>query len=118
MVLDIRFFFYNYGYVFRPFGQLFFKISQSSDGGSDGSRSDGSVDVGSSGDDLVALGTVPDSGGLSLHGLLSAERAGVAGVLCDFELLGHLTEGSTITGSVLSDDSDLLSSLGHFDWIT
>lgn len=98
--------------------KLFLKISQSSDGRSDGGGGHGSVDVGSSGDDLVALGAVPDSGGLSLHGLLSAERAGVAGVLGDLELLGHLTEGSSITGSVLSDDSDLLRSLGHCDWIT
>ena len=32
------------------------------------------------------------------------------------ELLGNLTEGSTITGSVLSGDTDLLSSLSH-SWI-
>jgi len=54
----------------------------------------------------------PDADGLALHGVLSTECAGVGGVLGDFELLGHLPQGSTITGSVLSDNPDLLGSLG------
>jgi hypothetical protein len=33
-------------------------------------------------------------------------------VLGDFDLLHHLTEGSTITGTVFTDDSNLLGTLG------
>jgi hypothetical protein len=61
---------------------------------------------------LVAWSAVPDTGSASLHGGLSAELAHVLGVLRDFHLLHLLTERGTITGSVLSDDSDLLRSLG------
>lgn len=43
---------------------------------------------------------------------LAAEGAGILGVLRDFDLLDHLTQRGTITGTVLSDDSDLLSALG------
>ena len=61
---------------------------------------------------LVAWLAVPDTGSGSLHGSLSAELADVLGVLRDFHLLHLLTQRGTITGSVLSDDSNLLSSLG------
>ena len=40
--------------------------------------------------------------------VLSAEGTVVLGVLGDFHLLDDLTEGSTISGSVLSANSDLL----------
>ena len=53
----------------------------------------------------------PDADGRSLHASLSAELAGVLGVLRDLHLLHLLTERGTITGSVLSDDSNLLRSL-------
>ena len=43
---------------------------------------------------------------------LSAERAIVLGVLCDFHLLDGFTEGSTVTGSIFTDDSDLLGAFG------
>lgn len=43
---------------------------------------------------------------------LSAESASVLAVLGDFDLLHHLTQRSTITGTILSDDSDLLGALG------
>lgn len=43
---------------------------------------------------------------------LSTEGAGVFGVLGDFHLLDHLTEGSTITGSIFTGDSDLLRAFG------
>ena len=44
----------------------------------------------------------------------SAERANVARVLLNFEFLDDSSEGSTVSGTVLSDNSDLDSSLGHF----
>lgn len=43
---------------------------------------------------------------------LSTEAASVLGVLGDFDLLHHLTQGSTITGTVFTGDSDLLCTLG------
>lgn len=43
---------------------------------------------------------------------LSAEVAEVLGVLGDLHLLDGLTEGGTVTGAVLADDSDLLGALG------
>ena len=45
---------------------------------------------------------------------LSAERALVLGVLADLHLLHHLTEGSTVAGSVLTANSCLLCALSHF----
>ena len=46
---------------------------------------------------LLARPAVPDTGGVTLHGVLSAERTGVLGVLGDFHLLDLLTERSTIS---------------------
>lgn len=47
--------------------------------------------------------------------MLTAERAGVFGVLGDFNLLDLLTGRATVAGSVLADYSDLLGVLGlHF----
>lgn len=84
---------------------------------------------------LLARLAVPDADGVSLDSDLAAEGAGVAGVLGHFHLLdlweglnlcsrrSHswilvethlLSEGSTIAGTVLSGDADLLGSLGHF----
>merc|ERR1712045_112087 len=56
---------------------------------------------------------LPDSYSFSLHSILSAERAQIFGVLCDFHLFDGFTEGCTITGAIFTDDSDLLCSLGH-----
>jgi hypothetical protein len=87
--------------------------------------------VGSSGGGLAAGAAVPDTNGLTLHSVLAAELAHVAGVLCDleaivsglsesvlrgacswasthFHLLDLLTERGTVTGTILSGDSDLL----------
>uniref|UniRef100_A0A182KIQ7 Uncharacterized protein n=1 Tax=Anopheles christyi TaxID=43041 RepID=A0A182KIQ7_9DIPT len=47
-----------------------------------------------------------------LHGILATERAGVLGVLGDFHLLHHLTQRSTISGTVFTDDSDFPGTLG------
>jgi len=43
---------------------------------------------------------------------LSAEGASVLAVLGDFHLLDHLTEGGTITGTIFTNDSNLLGALG------
>lgn len=86
--------------------------------------------VGSSSGGLAAGAAVPDSDGGALDGVLAAELAHVAGVLCNLingcergvlasgcrvssgnahlHLLHLLTERGTITGSVLSCDADLL----------
>jgi hypothetical protein len=87
--------------------------------------------VGSSGGGLAAGAAVPDTNGLTLHSVLTAELAHIAGVLCDleaivsglsesvlrgtcswasthFHLLDLLTERGTVTGTILSGDSDLL----------
>ena len=53
--------------------------------------------VGATGDSLLARLAVPDTGGVTLDGVLAAEGAGVAGVLRDFDLLHLLTERGTIT---------------------
>ena len=50
---------------------------------------------------------------MTLHAILSAESAGVLGVLRDFHLLDGFTEGSAVTGAVLADNTNLLSTLGH-----
>jgi len=100
--------------------------------------------VSSSGDGLLAGLAVPDTSRVALDGSLSAESAGVSGVLGDFHLLHLLTQGSTVTesnvsehsspasrrifrrlcrasmgianipGAVFTGDADLLSALGHF----
>lgn len=44
--------------------------------------------------------------------MLTAEGAGVFGVLGDFNLLDLLASSATVTGTVLADDSDLLGVLG------
>jgi hypothetical protein len=89
--------------------------------------------VGSSSGGLPARSAGPDTNGSALDGVLSAELAHVAGVLCDLavtvsgyppfrvvfgyaylHLLDLLTERGTVTGTVLSGDSNLLGALGHF----
>lgn len=48
--------------------------------------------------------------------LLTAESAGVLGVLRDFDLLDLLTQRRSVASSVLSDHSDLLRATTHSDW--
>lgn len=54
-------------------------------------------DVSASGDGLLARLAVPDSDRVASNSGLSAERADVSCVLCDFHLLDLLTEGSTVS---------------------
>ena len=65
-------------------------------------------DVGTAGDSLLARLAVPDTGGVTLDGVLAAEGAGVAGVLRDFDLLHLLTEGGTIAGVLVSCWSQIM----------
>mgnify|MGYP006983679387 CR=1 FL=1 len=69
----------------------------------------GSVSTTSEG--LLAARAVPDAYSNSLDAFLSAKLASVCGVLVDFDLLDLFTDRSTISGTVFTDDSDLLSSL-------
>merc|ERR1719367_2249460 len=55
----------------------------------------------------------PDTNGLSLHLILSAEGAGILAVLRELHLLHSLPQAGTVPGAILSGDSDLLGSLGH-----
>lgn len=53
--------------------------------------------VGSSGNGLSARLAVPDTDGMALDGDLSAEGAGVLGVLRDLHLLDLFSEGGTVS---------------------
>ena len=91
-------------------------LSQSSktlNGGFSGDGGGGGELIGSSGDLLIGMFAFPDANGDSLDTVLSAEWGDVFGVLTDLELLHDLSQGSTISGSVLSADSDLSRSLSH-----
>ena len=77
----------------------------------DGGSSRGAEGPSTTGNDLLAGTALPDADSLALDRVLAAESAGVLGVLRDFDLLDLTTERSTVTGTVLSGDSDLDSSL-------
>lgn len=53
--------------------------------------------VGTASNGSLAGAAVPDTGGLSSDGNLTAESAGVLGVLGDFHLLHLLSQGGTVT---------------------
>lgn len=93
-----------------PSSLLLAQLAQAADGGTDSNGSSGGRDVGTSGDDLVAATTSPDTDVRALDGVLTAELAGVLSVLGNFDLLDLLTDGRTVASSVLSNDTDLLSS--------
>jgi hypothetical protein len=61
--------------------------------------------------DLAASLAPPDADSNALHRVLAAERASVSGMLRDLKLLDLLPQRSTITGSVFTNNSDLLSAL-------
>ena len=68
-------------------------------------------DISASGNGLLARLAVPDSDRVASNSGLSAERADVSCVLCDFHLLDLLTERGTITDTVFTNNSDFLSTL-------
>ena len=92
-------------------------LSQSSktlNGGFGCDGSGGGELISSTGDLLIGMFAFPDANGDSLDTVLSAEWGDVFGVLTDLELLDDLSKGGTISGSVLSADSNFLSSLCHY----
>lgn len=50
---------------------------------------------------------MPDAHSLALHGVLTAERAGVAAVLLDFDLLDLATERRAVARAVLAGNANL-----------
>jgi len=65
-------------------------------------------------DCFLARTTVPNPNSGPLHGILATECASIASVLSDFHLLDLLTQGSTITSTVLASNANLSSAFGHF----
>ena len=78
---------------------------------SDGGSSRGAESPSTTSHDLLAGTAFPDADSLALNGVLAAESAGVLGVLRDFDLLDLSSERGTVTGTVLSGDSNLDSAL-------
>lgn len=67
---------------------------------------------GTSGNDLLATTAFPDTNGSAADGITTAEAASVLGVLGGFDLLHLLTDGATVAGTVLTDNSNFLGALG------
>lgn len=63
--------------------------------------------VRTSSDGFSAATAVPNTSGNTLDGILSTEGAGVLRMLSDFDLLHDLSQRGTISGSVLTDNTDL-----------
>merc|ERR1719203_319580 len=55
----------------------------------------------------------PDTGSGALDAVLTAVRAHVLGALQQLNALDELTESSTVSGTVLTGDTNLLRALGH-----
>lgn len=84
---------------------------------SDSGSSRGAEGPSTTGHDLLAGAALPDADGLALDRVLAAEGASVLGVLRDFDLLDLTTQRGTVTGTVLSGDSNLDSALRLFVFI-
>ena len=78
-------------------------------GGLSGDGSGGGELISTSGNLLIGMFAFPDADGSSLDTVFAAEWGHVSGVLTDLEFLDDLSEGSTISGTVLSTDSNFLS---------
>lgn len=66
---------------------------------------------GTSSDNLLATTAFPDTNGSAADSITTAEAASVLGVLSGFNLLHLLTDGSTVTSTVLTDNSNFLGAL-------
>jgi len=86
-------------------------LAQAADRGSHGHRGSGVEDVCAPSLDLLAALALPDAHSAALHRVLAAEAAEVLGVLADLDLLDLLTQGGTITGTVLAHNANLLRAL-------
>ena len=60
---------------------------------------------GTTGDGLVAASALPDANGLTLYGVLAAEGADIASVLCNFHLLDLFAERRAVSVHNVLDDS-------------
>lgn len=119
--------------VFIQNSLVFLGVGQTTDGRSNGGSRGCCINIGTTGHCFLASLATPDTDTCSLHGVLetkkrkqttlrrftdtknsylSTEGARVFGVLGDFHLFDHFTEGSTISSSVLSCDSDFLGTFG------
>ena len=85
-------------------------FSQSSDGRSNGGGSSSGDSVSTTSDGLLTTGTSPNTSSTSLDGLLTTEGTIVSSVLLDFQLLDLSSQRGTITDTVLTSDTNLLSS--------
>merc|ERR1711893_109358 len=68
---------------------------------------------GTASDLLASTAALPDADGCAFQAVGTTEGWLVSFVLGDFHFLDDFTEGSTVTGSVFTDNTDLLGSLGH-----
>merc|ERR1719192_922784 len=86
-------------------------LPQTPHSGPDAGSGSGGVSVSTAGHlhTAVLVSTLPDTHAITLHLVLATEGAGVLGVLADLHLLDGLPEGSSIPGSVLACDTNLLS---------
>jgi hypothetical protein len=92
----------------------FEEITETTDSTADSSGSGSRDGPSTTGHSLITSLAGPDTNGTSLDGVFTTESTSVSGVLGDFHLLYLLTEGSTITGTVFTDNSDLFGTFGHF----
>merc|ERR1719213_396354 len=91
------------------------QLPQPPDGGPDAGRGHSGVVIGSSSnvDPAVLVVTEPHSNSLSLHLILSTERAQELTVLRDLHLLDGFPQAGSVPGPVLPGDPNLLGSFGH-----
>lgn len=87
------------------------QLSQTSDGRSDGGSSSGGNGVSTTSNGLVTGVTVPDTGSVSLHRLLTTEGTVVTSVLLNLQFLGLTTQGGTVTDTKFTSDTNFFSSL-------
>jgi len=91
-------------------------LSQPSNSTPDSDGTGSAQTVSTSGNNLFTALATPDSSICSLHRVLSAKGATVSGMLRNFDFAEELTEGSTVTGSVFSGDSDFARTIfSHFE---
>jgi hypothetical protein len=90
------------------------QFSQTSNSGTNSDCRCGRNRVSSSGHNLTARTALPDSSAGTLHTVLSAKDTLVLRVLRNLNLFHQLTQSRTVSGSVLSCDSDLLCASSHF----
>lgn len=91
-------------------------LSETTDGWSDSGSSSSAQWISATSNWLLACTASPDTDNGTSDGILTAEWAVILGVLGDFNLLDLLTEWGTITSTILTNNSDLLSTTTLFDW--